>query len=132
VRVSYEWDEAIGPVVRFHTTQRTIGFCFCHKRKDRCITFFGLDRYLCARCVGIVAGIPVGIVTVLLNIQFNFLLSVGLMIPMALDGLSQAMGYRESNNLLRLITGFIFSLGFIMAASVVTPHSVFSTLKCLA
>lgn len=131
MRVLYEWDEEIGPVVRFHSNHRTVGFCFCHRRKDRCITFFNLDKYLCARCVGIVAGVPVGIAIALMNIHFNFLLSVGFMIPMALDGLSQAVGFRESNNFLRLVTGFIFSLGFIMAASMITPHTVFSTMKCL-
>jgi uncharacterized membrane protein len=38
--------------------------------------------------------------------------SVGLMIPLVVDGLTQFIGLRESNNTLRLISGVLFVLGF--------------------
>ena len=33
------------------------------------------------------------------------------MIPLVIDGFSQLLGHRESNNGIRLITGFLFGFG---------------------
>jgi uncharacterized membrane protein len=33
--------------------------------------------------------------------------------PMTADGISQLAGFRESNNGLRLLTGFMFTFGFM-------------------
>jgi uncharacterized membrane protein len=79
----------------------------CHQRSDR--SYFVKSRQipLCARCLGILAGVPLislfpigGLVT-----------SAMLISPMLLDGFSQALGWRESRNGLRFITGCCFSIG---------------------
>jgi uncharacterized membrane protein len=33
------------------------------------------------------------------------------MVPLSIDSFSQALKYRESNNALRFITGFLFGIG---------------------
>lgn len=130
MRLSYDWEDEIGPVIRLHTSHRVVGLCFCHRRKDRSVPFFGLEKYLCARCIGLVIGLPAGILTFLLSGGLNITLSVGLMLPLLLDGFSQAMGYRESNNILRLTSGFIFSIGFITAMSGIM-HLFFELQACV-
>ena len=42
----------------------------------------------------------------------NYLLLVLLFLPTALDGFTQMFGFRESTNLLRLIAGFPFGVGY--------------------
>jgi len=68
---------------------------------------------VCARDIGIYYSMLLGgIAILLLRMQNNsdmpnpWLLALAL-IPMAIDGTTQAMGMRESSNFLRLITGFL-------------------------
>jgi uncharacterized membrane protein len=39
--------------------------------------------------------------------------AIFVIVPMEIDGLSQLAGFRESNNALRLITGFMFTFAFM-------------------
>jgi uncharacterized membrane protein len=39
------------------------------------------------------------------------MMAIFLLIPAFIDGLTQLLGYRESNNILRLITGLMGGLG---------------------
>jgi uncharacterized membrane protein len=107
----YIWDKEIGPILYVNFENRKIGLCFCHRRKDRSIWFFGLEKYFCARCLGILIGALAGFIY---NWFFNFLpllLYIALMIPLLMDGFSQLLKHRESNNGIRLITGFLFGFG---------------------
>ena len=51
-----------------------------------------------------------------------------LILPMAADGVSQMMNLRESNLLLRLVTGSLFSLGLAWAT---LPH-IDTAMRCVA
>ena len=108
----YFWDKKIGPVLIVNIHDKIFGLCLCHRKPERSIAFFGLERYLCARCLGLLFGGTLGLV---LN-QFNFFIplffSLILLIPLLIDGFSQAFQMRESNNRLRVVTGFLFGLGF--------------------
>ncbi|RPI37830.1 MAG: DUF2085 domain-containing protein [Methanoregulaceae archaeon] len=42
-----------------------VGFCFCHRRKDRSIWFFGREKVLCSRCLGILLGGTAGLLCVM-------------------------------------------------------------------
>ncbi len=87
--------------------KREIKFVLCHQMPERSFHFKGKQFPLCARCTGIFAGyftMPIfhyGI------IQPSLLIITLLMIPLIIDSSTQAMGYRESNNVLRFITGFL-------------------------
>jgi len=109
--IKIEWDDNIGPILFLNIRNRKFGFCFCHRRKDRTIWFFGLERIFCSRCLGIIIGGTLGILISLLGFRFDALLSLVLLIPLIIDGMSQAEGKRESTNLIRFGTGFLFGLG---------------------
>jgi uncharacterized membrane protein len=101
-------DEKIGPMIIFNISHYQFVFCFCHRMKDRSIWFFGLERWFCSRCLGILLGGGNGMLLALMNIRFPFYWMVLLMIPLIIDGFSQASGYRKSTNILRFLTGFLF------------------------
>lgn len=81
----------------------------CHGMPQRSLEVFGTTMPICARCTGIYAGLLAGILAfaVLPRIE-TAVLKVAVivaMIPIGLDGLTQAVGLRESNNPLRIVTG---------------------------
>ena len=60
--------------------------------------------------------------------DFNMLfISMVLMIPVAIDGLTQYFGPRESTNTLRFITGFVGGVGLIIFLKIIIRW-VFSVL----
>ncbi|WP_051271893.1 DUF2085 domain-containing protein [Shimazuella kribbensis] len=84
----------------------------CHRRADRSLFFHGKQFPLCARCTAIYAAylilpifafIPKTIYFLILGILFQ--------VPMFIDGYTQLRQWRESNNYLRVITGFISGIG---------------------
>ena len=117
IKVFFQWEPQIGPVLYIQTRNNNYGFCLCHHLKERSIPFFGFEKLFCSRCLGIVLGaFFVGILSLFIHTIFtdNWLLGVFLILPLILDGFSQLFGIRESNNYVRLITGFLFSIGLGM------------------
>ena len=85
----------------------------CHQYPTRCFWVFERPWALCARCASGYLGIAVA--AAFSKLQFPFwkrsligLLLIGLA---AIDPLLQLFGFYESNNILRLITGFIGGYG---------------------
>jgi uncharacterized membrane protein len=116
-KVNYNWDEKLGPILYLNIGKRTLGLCLFHRIKDRSIKFFGIEKYLCSRCLGILLG---GLSAVILNyfgFYLTFFWALILSIPILIDGSVQYFGIRLSNNIIRLITGYLFgfSLNFIGA-----------------
>ena len=88
---------------------------FCHRLPER--TFKIGKRYfpVCARCTGFYIGTFL-IYTVLYLIYIDYTMSIGLMgclmlFPAIIDGTTQFFGFRESNNVLRLLTGLVGGVG---------------------
>jgi uncharacterized membrane protein len=78
----------------------------CHQLTDRSFSLRGRQVPLCARCSGILVGvflIPLYVV----DLRF----AATLIAAMVLDGGSQALKLRTSNNWLRFATGIGFALG---------------------
>lgn len=105
------WDKEIGPILIVNLYNQDFGFCFCHRKKDRSICFFGLERIFCSRCLGIIIGGIIGIFFAILGHQLDTFFSLFFLLPLIVDGLYQAVRKRESSNLKRIITGFIFGFG---------------------
>jgi uncharacterized membrane protein len=92
----------------------------CHRHPDRSIFIFGKQLPLCARCIGIYIAFLIGVVLLGLNpITFQnltwysaALITFLMIFPTAIDGFTQLLGLRESNNLLRLTTGMLAGFGF--------------------
>lgn len=78
----------------------------CHQRPDRSFFWRGRQIPICARCFGL----TIGAVSVPLYLH-NQYLALAMIIVMLLDGGSQALRLRESNNLLRVATGFGCAIG---------------------
>lgn len=115
-KLNFKWDARAGPIVYVSYGERKLGLALiCHRRKSRCIEILGHRSFLCARCTGLSIGLVVSFFLHLLGLapneyipQFFGLLLIS---PMIFDGFSQLFGMRESTNLIRLLSGLLFSLG---------------------
>jgi uncharacterized membrane protein len=77
----------------------------CHQMAERSFSFGNYQFPLCARCTGILLGEIIGMI--LAFFTPSYWQTVFLLIPMAVDGLTQLYGLRASTNFLRLITGLL-------------------------
>jgi len=86
----------------------------CHQIPERCFVINGKHMPLCSRCFGLYSSMVIGFLTSLifnLGTLFNKkeMLIIGFIIcfPLALDGITQLFKWRESNNIIRFITGIL-------------------------
>ncbi len=89
----------------------------CHQLPERCFRVNGRPMFLCARCLGLYLSMPIGFfLSFIFNLGLMFnknqILLVGFImcLPMAVDGTTQLLKFRESNNRLRLFTGILAGL----------------------
>jgi uncharacterized membrane protein len=96
----------------------------CHRRADRSFHYKNRKFPVCARCTGIYISSIIFLMIIILDkslIKTNiimFVIGILLILPLILDGVTQYMRYRESNNILRLITGILFSPGIIIMTKI--------------
>ena len=95
----------------------------CHGNPERSFWFRGRPLPLCSRCITfypfIIIGIPVGvIITRFLDLAplFMLVLVLGMFIPLIVDGYTQYIGWRRSDNMRRAVTGSIAGIGSGIAA----------------
>ena len=87
----------------------------CHRIPERSFFYKNHQFPVCARCTGFYTGLAV-----FLNYTINLLIiSIILMIPAAIDGLTQLMELRQSNNNLRFLTGLVGGIGLIIFMKIV-------------
>jgi uncharacterized membrane protein len=106
----FEWISGIGPAISIKSRSKKYSLCLCHHKPERSISFFGVERYLCARCLGICSGGIMGIIGLSLGMNPPLVLSILLMIPLVVDGFYQLFTDYESRNSTRLVTGFFFGI----------------------
>jgi uncharacterized membrane protein len=87
----------------------------CHQRDDRSFHVFGHKMAYCERDFAIYAGFLVvglgyGVLRRLVR-PASVGSAIALSLPMAIDGLTQATGLRESTWQLRVVTGALFAVG---------------------
>lgn len=106
------------------------GSAICHQMAERSFFPSGIQNPVCARCTGIEAGVVFGILFLWLagrkngNRPFSLngiLLAAFSFVPMAVDGVGSYLGFWESNNFLRVVTGAMAGYGvpalFLLAAN---------------
>lgn len=95
-----------------------MGKLICHRIPERSFFYKGHQFPVCARCTGVYLSLITAPLLKHLNLTINdlMLLGIALLIPMAIDGTTQLFGLRESNNYLRLITGFLGGIGTLSLA----------------
>lgn len=112
-KFEFKWDVHIGPLLVIRYKKMSIGFAFCHRRKDRCLNIFGYTSFLCARCTGIMIGFLLYCVISLFNLLLPPFVAFVFMVPLIVDGVSQSFNFRISNNIIRLVTGMLFTSGLL-------------------
>lgn len=107
------------PTISNFLKNHRIRFVFCHRNPDRTFKIHGIYFPVCSRCTGIYMGFIFSFVlSIILDIDFNlhnFFLAILLMMPTTIDAFTQFLKWRESNNLLRFITGLIGGIGYGIA-----------------
>lgn len=97
---------------------------FCHGRDDRSFHFRNHKFPICARCTGIYLSaflyLFYGYVVAINYTMMHVYVACILIIPCAVDGFTQLFQWRESNNTLRFVTGFMAGIGMMMLIRIVT------------
>lgn len=90
----------------------------CHRMPERSFFYKGHQFPVCARCTGVYLSLATIPILKYLNLSLFSLIvaAIVLIAPMAIDGTTQLLGFRESNNYLRLFTGFIGGMGTLCFA----------------
>ena len=83
----------------------------CHQKPERCYWMCREPLVVCSRCLGIYVGFLITVIFSLFAFGLftktvNFIFAIVLFVPMGVDGVSQLLGRRESNNPLRFLTGY--------------------------
>lgn len=85
-------------------------YCGCHQIPERSFFIKGYQFPVCARCTGIVIGHFFVLTMAPIHI-FSKKISI-LMIPLIIDGTTQYFTRYESNNVKRVLTGFLYGVSF--------------------
>lgn len=99
--------------MKFYDTLFKLAGHSCHQKPERSFFFRNYQFPLCARCTGILLGFIFGLIIVHLTGFFKSSLMFFCFIPLIIDGLVQKFTEYESNNLKRVMTGFIFSFAYV-------------------
>ena len=100
-------------------TYMKLNITFCHRKPERSLFWKGKQFPVCARCTGIHIGylsMPIFMFNIL---SLDIWVSILIIIPTILDGFTQAFLDRESNNSIRLITGFFAGVGAMSLLSII-------------
>jgi uncharacterized membrane protein len=103
--------------IRIPNTLKIYSIPLCHGLPDRTIYFRNRAFPLCARCTGTLIGVFTLPIFHMEIISPSMVLIVLFASPAIVDAFTQLRGGRESNNKLRLITGFL--LGVSLSALIV-------------
>lgn len=106
------WAIAAGASMKWRWLFRFI----CHGRVERSLQLFGVPMPICARCTAIYVGLLIGLAAYWL-VRFVSekkmrVIAFVAVTPLAIDGLTQLTGFRESTNELRIVTGLIAGIAF--------------------
>jgi len=88
----------------------------CHQYPSRCFYIFGSNMGLCSRCFTTYLTISFYCIVfsffdLKLRPKSKLIISISLIIPLLIDGITQYYGFRQSNNFLRFITGMLAGSG---------------------
>lgn len=90
----------------------------CHRIPERSFYLKNHQFPVCARCTGFYTGLAIFLMyNALFPINYTlnlFIISIVMLIPTSIDGFTQYLGLRESNNNLRFTTGLIGGIGLII------------------
>jgi uncharacterized membrane protein len=98
-------------------------YLICHRIPDRTFKIWKYYFPVCARCTGIyISGFSYFIIAMFIPIVYNIeliILAILSIIPTTVDGISQLLNKRNSNNYLRFITGLFAGIGLAVLAKAI-------------
>jgi uncharacterized membrane protein len=96
-----------------------IGDVNCHQQAERSYELNGNQLPICARDVGLLFGMVLGLALFILTRRpLPWIWLALLLVPMALDGGLQAISSYESNNLIRTMTGALAGIAIGLGAGI--------------
>ena len=95
----------------------------CHQIKERSFMINNKQMPLCARCTGFYSSLLLISPILCIFLKENIHVSILFIMPLIIDGQTQFLGFRESNNVLRLITGLLAGYGVMSLLFLVVEHS---------
>jgi uncharacterized membrane protein len=106
-------------------------FLICHRLPDRTFKFRGHYFPVCSRCTGLYVGVIIFCTCFLFffikySVTLIFMAFI-ITLPCLIDGSTQYLGFRKSNNELRFITGFAAGFGAAMLIFL-NPHIILPSL----
>ncbi|MFB6075545.1 MAG: DUF2085 domain-containing protein [Candidatus Aenigmatarchaeota archaeon] len=88
----------------------------CHRKESRSFHTNSHQSIVCTRCSSIYIGFLLTFVFLLLYgfyyVNISIIFAILLIVPIIIDGLTQAMKYRKSNNKLRIVSGLMLGSSF--------------------
>lgn len=97
---------------------RIISRFICHRIPERTFQIKGTYFPVCSRCTGLYTGAILYYIYALFNFinysQTVIIISFVCILPLLTDGISQFLGLRESNNILRFITGLMAGISVFL------------------
>jgi uncharacterized membrane protein len=98
----------------------------CHQKPERSFFINGNQMSFCSRCTAIWIGITFGLGIMLffqvsLDNRFIYLILLSL-IPIGMDGTGQLLGFWESTNIIRVITGLIIGIPVGIALGIIVDE----------
>lgn len=112
----------------------SLGFGICHQAATRSFVAGGLQFPVCARCTGIYTGFIFGLAALFLLYRhrhrigrFSWLYITFALLAVAFmgfDGLSSYIGFRQTTNFIRLLTGVLFGASIAAVAYLILIESL--------
>ncbi len=97
-----------------------IGFSVCHQISERTLKFGNINMPVCSRCMGIYIGFMFSLIIMFIIFRkkesgfpplYIIILSTVFIVSAGIDGLLSYIGIYETNNLIRIITGYLSGMG---------------------
>ena len=104
---------------------------FCHRLPERSFFWRGKQLPVCARCTGIHMGylsFPLFLFSIC---TLNIWWTIAFILPTYIDGLTQALFNRESNNILRVTSGIVAGIGSMSMVSIIGKFIGFQILTLI-
>ena len=112
-----------------------IGFSVCHQIPERTIFFGNIAMPLCSRCTGIYIGFTISILLMLILFRkresgfpptYIIILSFIFIIHTVSDGLLSYLSIYNTNNIIRITTGYLFGMGIALMLYPVFSYQFYS------
>jgi uncharacterized membrane protein len=98
--------------------------CGCHQMSSRSFFWKGMQFPLCARCTGLLVGEVVLAPLWILFVPQVWWIDLLLVMPLAIDGSGQYVGWWKSTNIRRLLTGLVAGTGIIGVAFIILSELI--------